>query len=102
MYRRLEWRIDAGLPQQNDMLAEVTDLVQQAMPHLGAILPEGPDPDWNDPACEQYHQVAVAVVWALGCVERCSRVDRSGRGLFICHGISAMPQVRILMMQYSV
>lgn len=73
------------------MDAEIMDLMQELMPFLGST--PSPDPDWSDPACEQYHQVAVAVLWALGCVECCSRIDPSGQGILICHGISALPQV---------
>lgn len=94
----------AGLPQEDDiMLGEVTDLTNRLQPILTLISAQSAlaqSDAWCDSgAAEKHHRrVAAAGLWAMCCLEQCSRPDPAGTGFVLADGISAMPQVCTLSM----
>lgn len=88
----------AGLPQEDEiMLGEVTDLLQRLQPFLAQMLPRGaplqPEAERSVRAVTQHREAAAAVLWAMCCVEQCSRPNPAGRGVVLADGIDALPQV---------
>ena len=79
---------------------EVQELAARLEPFVGSpvlgpllVTPGFPEPDWGNPAFEQSRIGTAAVLWAMSCIEQCSRPSPCGTGFIMANAISALPQV---------
>lgn len=81
-------------------MIEVQELAARLEPFVGSpvlgpllVTPGFSEPDWGNPAIEQSRMGTAAVLWAMSCIEQCSKPDPCGTGFILADTISALPQV---------
>ena len=70
---------------------EALQKLQRLLPQLQELM------GLQMPSCqagEGRFRAHVALLWAMTCMERCSRSDPSGQGLLLAPAVSALPQVQ--------
>ena len=85
----------AGLPVELEVIAEADEALQklqQLLPQLQKLM------GLQGQHCKAgagLFQAHVALLWAMTCMERCSRSNPSGEGLLLAPAISALPRVQL-------
>lgn len=69
---------------------EALQKLQRLLPQLQAAMGQQ-GASWQGPQLFQAH---AALLWAVTCMERCTRADPSGQGLLLAPAMAALPQVR--------
>lgn len=70
---------------------EALQKLQRLLPHLQELM------GLQGQSCREgagLFQAHVALLWAMTCMERCSRSDPSGQGRLLAPAVSALPQVQ--------